>query len=116
MLDRTCKPLFHQLETNKNIFLESWIFFRKMSHSAENPKESYMLAKRFVSCKTLGGFDKNKFEKRRIAPIKRRSPKKTKIWIERVGPLRKPNFKMKNNHFKNLTMPKIVKKGILWAS
>ena len=60
MLGKTRKPLFPQLETKKNIFN---FFFRKLSHSAENPKGSSMLAKRFVSSKSRGGFDKNKLEK-----------------------------------------------------
>ena len=41
------------------------------SHSAENHKESPMLAKRFVSIKNRGGFDRNKLEK--VAMKKRQS-------------------------------------------
>ena len=36
------------------------------SHSPENPEESFILAKRFVSRKSEGGFDENKLEKSRI--------------------------------------------------
>ena len=37
-----------------------------MSHSAENPKKSSMLGKRFVSGKSRGGFGKIKLEQSRI--------------------------------------------------
>ena len=36
------------------------------SHSAQGPKESLMLGKRFVSSKNLEGFDENKLENSRI--------------------------------------------------
>ena len=58
MLEKTRKPLLSQLE---KYFLKKLDFFRKMSHvseSAENPKRSSMLAKRFVSSKRSGGLDK----------------------------------------------------------
>ena len=55
MYDKTRKPLFPQLETffSKNVFF----LFSKMSHIAENTEQSPMLAKRFVSSKSRGGFD-----------------------------------------------------------
>ena len=74
-----------------------------------------MLAKRFVSSKSRGGFDKNKLEKCRIVPKKHRSQKKNKIGIQCAGPLRKPNFETIKKHNENLTIPKIVKGVILWV-
>ena len=41
-----------------------------MSHSAENPKESSMLAKHVVSSKSREGFDENQFRKSHIVPKK----------------------------------------------
>ena len=61
------------MKNSKNCFdtfEKNWDFFlRKMSHSAENTKEYFMLAKRFVCNKSRGGFDKNKLESR-IVPKK----------------------------------------------
>ena len=48
--DKTRKPPFLQKKTKKNVFF----FCRKMSHSAEQPKQSSMLAKRFISSKSRG--------------------------------------------------------------
>ena len=67
MLDETGKPLFADWKQKNSDF-----FFRKMSHSAENPKESSILAKRFLSRKSRRGIDE-KLEKSRIVPKNRRS-------------------------------------------
>ena len=60
---------------NKKLLLFETIyrffFFPKMTHSAENPKDSSMLAMCFVSSKRRGSFDKSKSEQSGIE--KRRS-------------------------------------------
>ena len=50
MLDKTQKPLFRKWKQKKHL-KKNYLFFQKMSQSAENPKESSMIAKRFVSSK-----------------------------------------------------------------
>ena len=92
----------HFYPTGKNFF------FRKMSHSAENPRQSSILAKRFVSSKRRGDFDKNKLEKSRMVPKKPNSD--TVCWFRENQIL-----KQKIVILKNLTMPKNVKGGPFWS-
>ena len=65
-ISQTRKPFFANWKHQKLIFTSKCglFFFRQMSHSSENPNESSMLAKRFVSSKSRRGFDKKKFGKK----------------------------------------------------
>ena len=103
MVDQTRKSLFPQLGTEKNF--RNILFFRKRSHSAENPKGSSMLAKRFVSSKSRGGFDKNKLGKSRTVA---KNGLKTKFGY---SVLVHQSLKRKKIILQNLTMPKNVKEG-----
>ena len=51
-----------------------------------------MLANRFVSTKSRGGFDRNNLERKSHSAEKKRRSQKNKPRIYRAGSLRKPNF------------------------
>ena len=79
------------------------------SHSAENPEQCFMLAKRFVSSKNRGGFDENKLDK--MSPKKTALfKKKTKIGYSVLG-LKKPNFKTKIIRFEKSHNAENCKRG-----
>ena len=77
MLNKTRKP-FSQVE--KHFFEKNGFFCGKMSHSAENPKQSSMLTKRFGSGKSLREFDKKQFRKK-YHSAEKTTVLKNKIWI-----------------------------------
>ena len=103
------KHLFFHNWKQKHFFNENPNFFRKMSHSAENPKELSMLVKRSVSGKSRRGFVKNKLENSR-----RKNNGLQKFGYSVLVHCENQILQQKII-LKNLTMPKIIKERTLWA-
>ena len=87
MLNKSGKPLFPQLKKTFSSKKFGFFFLRKMTHSADNPKQSSILAKRFVSKKIEGASIKTNWEKVAMRP-KNDGLKKNKIRTWRAGSLR----------------------------
>ena len=106
------KPFKKKRKTEETFFSKYFanIFLMKVSgksHSAENPEETFMLAKRFVSCKIEGGgasmrtnWKKSRIEKTPV--LKKKQNTDIACWHQ------ENNFKT-IFILKNLTMPKTVK-------
>ena len=58
MLDKTRKPLFAQLGTKTHSFLKNWVFFRKMSHAAEECKRGDPLG--FINIHSVANYQKTR--------------------------------------------------------
>ena len=98
MLDKARKHLFPNWKKT---------FSRKLLHSAENPEESSMLAKRFVSGKIPRGFDLKKLKK--LHSSEKTAVLKNKFGYSMLVHCKNQILGEKIFVLKNLTMLKIVK-------